>query len=147
MLSIFQPDVPQAFSSDEAFDAFVKSSCDHLTDGTSRAVHIVRNAELVVKVALDHNKIVCNWIEVVAFFYFRGDQNKLARIVSWSRSCRFIVMEKLDTSIQSCGSFIPPAWVTDTGLKNGGVDVDGNYKLCDYAFVKSPDEAYRTPYV
>ncbi len=146
MSSLFQPKVPQPFSTDDAYEKFVQSSCDHLTNGTSRAVYVVRDAELIVKIALDKNKVVCNWIEVTAFHAFHGDRHKLAKIISWSKSGKFIVMEKLDTSVQPCSCFIAPGWVTDIGSKNGGMAADGNYKLCDYAFVKSPDESYQSPF-
>lgn len=144
--SLLQPRIPQPFSTDDVYVSFVQSACDHLETGTSRKVHAVRDAELVVKVALDENKVVCNWTEITAFHAFPNDRHKLAKIVSWSNSGKFIVMEKLDTNAHPTSDFIAPAWVTDTGSKNGGAAADGNYKLCDYAFIKTPDESYQSPF-
>lgn len=140
-------DIPKPFSTDKAFEELIRASCDRFVDGTSRRVHYVRDAELVVKVIKDHSQIACNWIEIVAFLACESDRKKLAKIFSWSKSGKFIVMERLDTSGTPDSGFMAPNWVTDTGPKNGGTSTDGLYKLCDYAFVKSPDEDYESPYV
>lgn len=138
--------VPLPFSTDWAFDEFIKLHCDYLAAGTSREVHAVRDARFVVKVAKDDGARICNWSEVAAFLSSKNDQLKLGEIVSWSVSGKYIVMERLDTSTDPPSDFLPPAWATDLGAKNGGLDDCGRYKLCDYAMVKSPDECYQSPF-
>lgn len=146
MSILTQQNYPLCFSTDQTFETFVKMKCRSLAGGTSREVHSVSGAEFVVKVAKDKHKCICNWTEIAAFFAFQVDQPKLGKIVSWSISGKFIVMEKLDTSTDCPSGFLAPTWVTDTGSKNGGTDADGNYKLCDYALIKSPDEIYQSPF-
>ena len=146
MSSLAMQLLPQPFSTDSAFEEFVEMHCEHLATGTSREVHAVRGARYVVKIAKDNEKRICNWIEVTSFLSFRGDQPRLGEIYSWSVSGKYIVMERLDTSREPPSDFVPPAWVTDSGSKNGGSDDSGRYKLCDYAMIKSPDECYQSSF-
>lgn len=142
MSSLLKAMIPEAFSSDETFQRFLDDHCTHLADGTSRNVYSVNNDEYVVKVATDTSKATCNWTEIAAFYKYTDDQDRLARIESWSHSGKFIVMEKLDTNSEPEQDFDFPVWVTDRKCSNIGKAADGKYKMCDYALVKQPDALY-----
>jgi hypothetical protein len=145
--SLLNARIPATFSSDKAFATFRKAECDFLNKGTSRDVFWIRGTEYVLKVARNkRNHAICNWTEISAFFCYAADQQKLARIISWSTSGKFLVMEKLSIRATESDSFVYPSWVTDRKLSNIGVDAHGRTKICDYAMVTPPDNTYKSPF-
>jgi hypothetical protein len=139
MSSLLDSVIPQPFSSDEAFAAFMKAECEFLAPGTSRTVYLVRGGRFVLKVAIDQAHRTCNWTEVAAYFGLGQDQDKLARVISWSNSGHFIVMERLDMSSRPPQDFPFPAWANDRKPSSVGKSEGGTYKMCDFAWVIPPD--------
>ena len=144
LLDLPEEKYPKPFTTDAEFERFFESECDPLAGGTTRIVRSVRGENFVVKKEKGNSAVHHNWLELAAWLFHVEDRSKIAGIVSCSRSGRYIVMEKLDASAKRPDKFVPPHWVTDAGSKNGGVDLVGDYKLFDYAFVKSPDEGYES---
>lgn len=146
MTSLLDTEIPQPFSTDEAFETFLKEECSFLAKGSSREVYQVRDGKSVVKVAVDRTNPVCNWTEIVAFLKFESDRDKLACIRSWSSSGSFLVMERVDMASGSNRPFDYPSWVTDRKPSNIGKCSNGSFKICDYALIKSPDSAYKSEF-
>lgn len=145
MKSLLDANIPNRFSTDEAFTILLRD-CKFLREGTSRRVYSTLDEKYVVKAAIDQNHATCNWNEIAAFLFFDNDRDKLAQIHSWSISGNFLIMEKLDMATAPSASFVYPSWVTDRKPSNIGKSSDGKDKICDYALVKSPDCAYKSPY-
>jgi hypothetical protein len=145
-MSLLAPPFPPQFSSDERFEEYRTAECTDFAKGTTRTVYSTRDNRYVLKVANTDSDTVSNWIEVTAFLYFKSDQEKLASIITWSVSGKFLVMERLDMTPSSIASFEYPAWITDTKHSNIGKAVDGKLKFCDYALVRDADFGYRSEF-
>lgn len=146
MLTSDHESYPPAESSDEEFEKFLDACCTYLAQGTSRCVYSVHHHPFVIKRAKSESDVKFNQIEKDYFIDRVMDQPKLARVVSWSRTGMFIVMERLDMKIKPGSDFGYPVWVTDRKPSNIGQASDGSYKICDYASIKSPGDAYKSPF-
>lgn len=146
MSSLFDQKLPEKFSTDESFEEFLEKECEFLAAGTSREVYLVRGNKYVLKVAKNEISRICNWTEVAAFFGFAGDQDKLGRVVSWSISGKFLVMERLDMTSRPSEQFEFPHWASDRKPSNVGKSEDGAYKMCDFAIVIPPNSNPPSPF-
>ena len=144
--STLSPIIPEPFSSDEDFKTFLNSYCRFSKKGTSRKVYLINDSNLILKVAIRKNTIVCNWTEITAYHWAK-DKSSLASVSSWSNSGRYLVMEKLEMTNRQHKNFIWPPWVTDQKQSNIGTDKFGKCKICDYALVKQNPSPLQSPFV
>lgn len=130
--------VPKYNSPDSFFEDLLKNRTTPIGSGTSRAVYeIPEHDDKVLKVSnLESN--FSNWSEIVAYQHNRED-GKLAEILSWSWTGKYIVMERL-TPLQAgeMSEYSFPAYLTDRKPKNLGRNKDGIIKALDYALLKFP---------
>lgn len=134
--------IPKNNSPDTIFEELLKN-CIKLGEGTSRLVYeIPGHDDKVIKASkLEAN--FSNWSEIIAYHYNRDD-GKLAEILSWSWSGKYIVMERL-TPLKpgEASEYNFPEYLTDRKPSNLGRDKDGAIKALDYGCLKFP-ETYKS---
>ena len=105
--------------------------------GTSREVYSIRDApDVVLKVSRLESNVV-NWREIVAWHMY-GEEGQCGTLHSWSRSGKYLVMERLDDiDLDAFRAFRWPEWVTDRKPSNLGRSSAGVVKVRDYAWMKA----------
>jgi hypothetical protein len=144
--SFLESNIPPRFSPDERFAEFVLDECVHLDEGSSRIVHATGDGLYVVKVARTDRDLESNWIEITAYLYYESDRSRIAAVHSWSRTGRFLVMERLDMTPVSINEFEYPYWITDRKHSNIGRSPTGELKVCDYALVRDSEFGVRSEF-
>lgn len=129
-------ELPQSNSPDSCFEQLWLTQTGLLGRGTTRTVYTLRDwSDVVLKVSCTPSNFT-NWAEIVAY-HFNNESNALARVVTWSWSGKFLVMEKL-TPLEkgALDRYRFPDFLTDRKLENYGRDKEGNIKALDFGSLK-----------
>lgn len=127
--------IPKKNSPDSEFEALWKF-CRKIGSGTTRDVYEIPGTDLVLKVIKVPSNLA-NWNEIV-LYQMKSHLNELGEIVSWSRSGKFLIMEKL-TDIDDDNKWKDhkyPSYLTDRKKSNYGKSTSGVIKARDYGTIK-----------
>ena len=130
--------IPEINSPDSCFETLLENCTSIIGEGTSRIVYeIPEHDDKVVKVSNLKGNFP-NWSEIVAYHHNKND-GKLAAILSWSWSGKFIVMERLNPlKAGEVSEYEYPEYLTDRKPSNLGRNKDGVIQALDYACLKFP---------
>lgn len=126
-------EIPRKYAPDTEFEALWLSCLELIRRGTTRdAYAIPEHDDKVLKVS-NRQVNFQNWSEIILYQH-KKDTCHLAKIFSWSKSGRFLVMEKLSpVDSDDMAGFIYPSYLTDRKPANYGKDSEGKIKALDYA--------------
>lgn len=137
--------IPEPNSEDSYFDALINQCSVVIGEGTSRKVHeIPEHDDKVLKVSNIASNYA-NWCEIVAYQHNKGD-GKLAEVLSWSWSGKYVVMTRLGPlQAGEASEYKWPEYLTDRKPSNLGRNKDGTIQAFDYGLLKFP-ESYESPF-
>ncbi|KVC86943.1 hypothetical protein [Burkholderia ubonensis] len=125
--------IPEPNTADEDFEALLGQCGKPIgSGGTREAYAIPSHNDKVLKVCKVPG-YATNWTEIVVYLHVK-DKSFFGCIHSWSRSGKFIVMERLDDiGVEEISGLEAPNWWTDRKRSNVGRSISGELKLRDYA--------------
>jgi hypothetical protein len=127
--------IPKKNSPDSEFEALWLLCSKRIGIGTTRDVYEIPGHDYVLKVVKVPSHVT-NWNEIV-LYQMKSHLNELAEISSWSRSGKFLVMEKLsDVNAADLSSYTYPDYLTDRQESNYGKSSSGEIKARDYGTIK-----------
>ncbi|MGY6038878.1 hypothetical protein [Aeromonas sp. AE23HZ002T15] len=128
--------IPDPNSPDSIFEALWQKCHTRIGRGTSRDVYEIvdEQNDKVLKVCIWPSNYT-NWAEIIIFNSASDtDKEHFAKVISWSRSGKFLVMERLKPLVT--GDIVghkTPMCITDKKSSNFGRDNTGRIKMLDYA--------------
>ncbi|PYE30593.1 hypothetical protein DFP83_11531 [Idiomarina fontislapidosi] len=126
--------IPKKNSPDSEFEVLWQL-CRKIGSGTTRDVYDIPDHDLVLKVVKVPSHLT-NWNEIV-LYQMKSHLNELGEISSWSRSGKFLVMEKLrDLDKTEWSRYTIPSYLTDRKIINYGKNSSGVIKARDYGTIK-----------
>jgi hypothetical protein len=126
-------EIPRHTSPDCQFKSLWLKCPNLIARGTSRDVYeIPDHQDKVLKVA-NRQTNFSNWMEILVYSQFK-ESDDLAKILSWSWSGKFVVMERLTPLVEGdLAAHNFPYYLTDRKPSNYGRDASGKIKALDYA--------------
>ncbi|HCE3246954.1 TPA: hypothetical protein NG581_003611 [Vibrio parahaemolyticus] len=125
--------IPGPNSPDSAFELLWQKCQNRIGRGSSRDVYEIDD-DKVLKVCSRPSNCT-NWAEIIIFNSSSDtDKAHFAEVISWSRSGKFLVMERLQplAAVDIVGHKTPMC-ITDKKSSNFGRDNSGSIKMLDYA--------------
>lgn len=128
--------IPAPNSPDSVFETLWQKCQNRIGRGTSRDVYEIvdEQNDKVLKVCSRPSNYT-NWAEILIFNSASDtDKDHFAKVISWSRSGKFLVMERLKPLVTGdIGGHKAPMCITDKKPSNFGRDNTGKIKMLDYA--------------
>lgn len=125
--------IPSANELDEHFEALLPQCGGPIGSGTTRDAYAIPSHDDKVLKVCKVPGYVTNWTEVVVYVQVK-DKSFFGCIHSWSRSGKFVVMERLDDiGPGEISGLEVPDWWSDRQRRNVGRSLSGELKLRDYA--------------
>ena len=141
-------EIPPANAPDPFFEALWQQCAllGRIARGSSRDIYpIPDHDDKVLKVmTLPSNAV--NWFEVVTY-HAATHKDHFAQVHSWSRSGKFLVMERLTRiKLQDLSGQTFPEFLNDRKPENFGRSLSGQIKVLDYGMIDlSPDPQFQFP--
>jgi hypothetical protein len=114
--------------------------------GSSRDVYAIPEHDDKVLKVMTLPSNAANWFEIVTYLA-AVDKDHFAQVHSWSRSGKFLVMERLQpVPLKGLSLHAFPAFLNDRKPENFGLSPSGRIKVLDYAMIDlSSDPLYHFP--
>jgi len=128
-------EIPKYNASDSFFENFWLSCPNRITRGSNRDIYeIPGHKDKVLKVS-NRQANLGNWSEIIVYTY-SDNKEYLANIFSWSRSGKFLIMERLQpVTFNELKGHNFPVYLNDKKPENYGRDNSGNIKVLDYGLL------------
>jgi hypothetical protein len=126
--------IPAMHEPDALFEQFWLSCVKRIARGSNRDVYEIPEHDMVLKVS-NRQANFANWSEITAYSHSKNSAY-LAKVISWSWSGKYLVMEKLSpVTLNDLNGQQFPNYITDKKPGNFGKDAQGNIKVLDYGML------------
>ena len=134
-------EIPKKNSHDCFFEDFwnhcLSSGSKRIGQGTTRDVYDIPGNDLYVLKVCKVPSNQTNWAECVIYNAARENKKYLAKVISISLSGKFLIMERLDTNINTEKLMLKipefPKFINDKKPTNFGYAASGELKMLDYS--------------
>lgn len=126
--------IPNMHEPDADFEKFWLSCINRIARGSNRDVYDIPDNDMVLKVS-NRQANFANWTEITTYINSQNSHH-LAKVISWSWSGKFLVMEKLTpVTLSELQGVHFPCYIDDKKPENFGKDSQGNIKVLDYGML------------